>query len=169
MDEEYDFEAWEGEYVLIEEKRFEELIELRKKELKRDQNNIVAQIDLAEAYVLAKKYGDALDFLTPLYKKAEEREDFNHSIIKALKGLGKSIDKFDWIVQPKVMKLDEVFFKLILSILKKEKKNNRTVYDLYERLVIRNDYMEFNFLELEEWLRKHPKIRIIGDDQIEMI
>ena len=96
----YDFEEWEGDYQLIQEEDWVGLVKLRKWKAEKNPGDLHCQWRVGEALVFNQEFKQALDFLTPIYKKEPEYGDVIHSILDALYGLGKTENDFDWIEKP---------------------------------------------------------------------
>lgn len=162
MENRYDPEGWEREYWIYEEKRWDDLIELRKEEAE-DNDGLDAQIELGNAYVLAEKYEEALYILEPLHQEYPEDSDIQHVILDVLKQTGKTEEDFNWKSKPEVLKLNEKSFQRCLAILKKKRKNKRTMFELEMALIVADTYLEFDMKELEAWLRNDPRLKFIED------
>jgi len=170
MDNRYDPEGWEREYLIYEEKRWDDLVELRKEQSEEDKNDLNAQVELGDAYVLAKRYEEALTLLTPLHQMYPQDSDVKRVILDILKLTGKTEDEFNWKRKPEVLKLDENLFQRCLTILKKKRKNKRTMFELEIALTVNNTYLGFEIKELETWLRNDPRLKFIEEkDKIDPI
>ena len=74
--------------------------------------------------------------------------------MEALQGLGKSEHDFDWIVKPKIIKIDAEALRLCAKFLK-PKKSFCSITDIYCDLIIQGDYSNFNEAQLGAFLLKN--------------
>ena len=151
IDNTYDPESWEGDYELYEKEDWVGLLKLREIEAKTHPSDLYAQQRYAEALNLNKKYKDALDFITPLYKCNYEVGFGIQEIVDALYGLNKTELDFNWIKKPVILKLDSETVQFCADLLEKRKRAVR-ITDLYGDLILKADYCKFNEPELAEFL-----------------
>ena len=143
-----DFEEWEGDYQLIQEEDWAGLVKLRKQKAEKYLHDLNSQWRYGEALVLNQEFKQALEFLTPIYKREPDYTDVIHSILDALFGLGKTEKDFDWIEKPVVLKLNEETKKLCYEFLK-NKRIPIPFLSLYEHLVIQSYYLKFKEKDFE--------------------
>ena len=156
-DDEYedfdDFEEWEGDADLINEKNWKGLLKLREQRAKSNPDDLYDQQRYDEALVLNKKYHEAIDYLTPYYQFYHEVGFGISEIMGALIGLGKTEKDFKWINEPTVLRLDQSTIDLCRKILN-GKKNYTKLLDLYFLLMNKADYFTFKEQEFSDFLRK---------------
>jgi hypothetical protein len=150
--ENYDFEEWEGDYQLIEEKNWVGLVKLRKQRAEKRHYDLHSQWSYGEALILNQKFKQALEFLTPIYKREPNYLDVIYSILDALYGLGKTENDFDWVKKPEVLKLNDETINLCKIFLKKKRKPI-SFLSLCEHLFIQFDYLKFQEKDLYEYLK----------------
>ena len=112
MESEFDkidewFEGWEGDYELIQEENYEELLKLRKAKAINNPDDIYAQYYYGKALIYNNLYDEAIDYLKPIYYENPEYEDLQYVIIDALYFLGRNEKDFKWIEIPKIKKIDK--------------------------------------------------------------
>ena len=157
FDETYGFEDWEGDMILFENEDWINLLKLRKKRAKSEPSDLYAQQRFAEALNLNKRFTDTLDFITPIYKANYESGFGIHEIIDALYGLDKSENDFEWIIKPKVIKLDSDALKLCIDFLKPKRKPS-SILDIYCDLIMNGDYFAFDEKQLGAFLLMNLEI-----------
>jgi len=163
FDDTYGLEDWEGDKILFEKEDWKGLLKLRQKRAEQHPSDLYAQQRLGEALVLNKKYSEALEFLTPLYQKDYESGFGIPEIIDALIGLGKTENDFNWLIKPKVLKLDSDTSKLCAELLRPKRKYV-SISDLYCDLMISADYLTFKEKDLSDYLVKYPDTFDIKSD-----
>jgi len=89
MESEFDkidewFEGWEGDYELIQEENYEELLKLRKAKAINNPDDIYAQYYYGKALIYNNLYDEAIDYLKPIYYENPEYEDLQYVILDAL-------------------------------------------------------------------------------------
>jgi len=161
MESLYDPEGWEREYWIYEEERWDDLVELRKEELEADKDDENLQTNLGDAYVLAGKYEKALVLMGPQHYVNPENKSISRVILDALKGLGKNEDDFNWQSKPEILRLDESLFEKCVEILKKKRKNNRTMLGITSALSLEDKYLDFDSDKLEAWLKRDIRLRFV--------
>ena len=95
--------------------------------------------------------------------------DFTDLILEALSALNLSINKFDWKIKPVVTNLNEEVFQECLSILKKKRKKNRTLLELYTALLLDKSYLNFSEEDLENWLRLDERLEFKSEGIVPLI
>jgi hypothetical protein len=161
----YGLEDWEDDKILFENEDWINLLELREERAKNAPSDLYAQQRFAEALNLNKRFADTLDFITPIYHNNYETGFGIHEIIDALYGLGKSENDFNWIVKPKVIKLDSDALKLCVDFLKLKRKPS-SITDLYCDLIMHGDYSSFDEEQLGAFLLKNINTFEIKSDSV---
>jgi hypothetical protein len=150
----YGLEDWEDDNILFEKEDWPNLLKLREERAKKNPSDLYAQQRFAEALNLNKKFADTLEFITPVYQDNYEVGFGIPEIIEALHGLGKSESDFNWIIQPKIIKLDSDTLKLCVDFLKPKRKHS-SISDIYGNLIMQGDYYDFDEEQLVEFLLKN--------------
>ncbi len=163
FDDPYGLEDWEGDKILFEKEDWINLLKLREGRAKKDPSDLYAQQRFAEALNLNKRYTDTLEFITPVYQANYEVGFGIYEIMDALHGLGKSESDFDWIVKPKIIKLDSDALRLCVEYLKPKRKPS-SIIDIYCDLMMQGDYTDFNEEQLGEFLLKNKDTFDIKSD-----
>jgi len=161
-----DFEDWEDDANLIDKEDWKGLLKLRLERARNQPENLCAQDRYGEALVLNRKYLEAIEFLTPFYKKYYDEGFGINWIMDALIGLGKTENDYNWIIKPKVLRLDKFTIDLCIKILKGRRKHTEII-DLYILLMNEVDYLTFNEDELSKFLLKDvDNFTFMGDISI---
>lgn len=147
----YDPESWEGYYELYENEDWVGLLKLCEIDAKKHPSDLYAQQRYADALNLNKKYKEALDFITPLYKDNHDVGFGISEIVDALYGLGKTKEDYDWINRPVILTLDSDTVYFCIDLLKNRRRAVR-ITDLYQDLIMKADYCKFNEPELANFL-----------------
>jgi hypothetical protein len=158
-----DYEPWEYEFSLIEKEDWKGLLKLREQEIKKHPDDFNVLESYGEALVLNKRYQEAIDFLTPLYKIHYD-EDFGITqIMDALIGLGKTEKDFEWTKIPNILRLDKKTLDLCIKSLKGKRKP-LSIAELYLKLMEVSDYITFKEDDLSLLLLENSKFfTFIGD------
>jgi len=151
FDDTYDPESWEGYYELYENEDWVGLLKWCEIDAKKHPSDLYAQQRYANALNLNKKYKEALDFITPLYKDNYDIGFGISDIVDALYGLGKTKEDFDWINHPVILTLDPDTVNFCIDLIKNRKRAVRII-DLYQELIMKTDYCKFNESELAKFL-----------------
>lgn len=159
-----DFEDWEADANLINEEDWEGLLKLRKEKARSHPEDLFAQQRYGEALVLNKKFGEAIDFLTPLYKIYYEDGFAIHEIMDALIGLGKTEKDFNWITEPKIYRLNDRTLDLCIKALIGKRKHI-DIFSVYEKFLLDADYVAFSEDELAKFLLKYPEFFSFDGDR----
>ena len=132
---------WFDEYVegccqLTDRQDYAGLMRLCRQRLERFPDDHGAALDVADAYVQAGQFEEAIAFVRPYYEADPEDFDFQHCILAALAGMGKAWEEFPWKSPLPVVKmsrgvLDECYRFLL------PKRKPRSVWELYERFITR--------------------------------
>ena len=160
----YDIEEWEGDYQLIQEEDWAGLIKLRKQRAEKHPHDLHYQWSYGEALVFNQKFKQALEFLTPIYKREPDYPDVIHSILDALYGLGKTELDFDWIEKPEVLKLNDETKSLCKAFLKNKRKFV-SFLSVFEHLIFQSDYLIFKVQDLYEYLKTDLHFEFSGDEK----
>jgi|WetSurMetagenome_2_1015567.scaffolds.fasta_scaffold121772_2 hypothetical protein len=147
----YGLEDWEGDKILFEKEDWPNLLKFREERAKKNPSDLYAQQRFAEALNLNKRFADTLELITPLYIDNYGVGFGIHEIIEALHGLGKSESDFNWIVKPKIIKLDSDTLRLCVEFLKPKRKPC-SISDIYCDLIMQGDYYDFNEEQLADFL-----------------
>ncbi len=153
FDNTYDLENWEGYYELYENEDWIGLLRLCEVDAKKHPSDLYAQQRYADALNLNKKYKEALDFITPLYKDNHEVGFGISEIADALYGLGKTKEDYEWITPPVILTLDTNTIDFCVDLLK-NKRRSILITDLYQDLIMKTDYCKFNEPDLVKYLIK---------------
>lgn len=157
----YEFESWETDHDLIEKKDYEGLIKYRKKCLDRHPNDSYSKWSFGEAYVMAKKYQIALDYFISIYQESYEDPNVQASILDALFALGKCEQEFEWIIEPKVMRIEEG-----IECCKKKLKGKRksvAILELHFDLLMEG-YLLFSLKELLSALIRDDNFDLVENE-----
>ena len=163
IDFEDDFEDWEGDAYFYEKEDWVGLLKLRKERYELDPDDHYSQYRLGQALIFNKKYDEAIEFLTPVYKEDPEFDDVIHLILDALYEQGKNENDFKWISIPTILRLDDKTKDLCFQLLKNKRKRI-SVTDLYIQLLIPGAYLKFDESEFAEYLRKDIGFDFEGDE-----
>ncbi|MBU0991285.1 MAG: hypothetical protein KJ737_02225 [Proteobacteria bacterium] len=163
-DDFFEFEDWEKDYELLENKDYRALVHIRKERVKNFPDNEFAQYYLAEAYILNKEYIKALHYLWDVHKDQPERIDIQYLIIDALYAIGKSENDFHWVKKPRVIKLTHDFINSCYDFLKNKRKP-RSVDELYAHFIY-DGYIHFSREELLKNLIQDGRFNIENPDDL---
>ena len=151
FDDTYDLESWEGYYDLYENKNWVGLLKLCERDAKNDPSDLYAQQRYADALNRNRKYKEALEFITPLYRNYYDVGFGISEIVDALYGLGKTKDDYDWINRPVILTIDTDTVNFCIELIK-NRKRAVSISDIYQELIMKTDYCKFNERELAEFL-----------------
>jgi len=152
-----DFEDWEADANLIIDKDWKGLLQLREERARNNPDDLSAQQRYGEALIINKKYSEAIDFLTPLYKIYYDEGFGIQEIMDALIGLGKTEKDFNWEIEPKIYRLNKQTLDLCIKTLKGKRKHI-SIFKVYEPFLFTADYIAFSEDDLAEFLLKYPNI-----------
>jgi len=164
MDNNYDFEEWEGDYQLIQEENWAGLVKLRKQKAEKHLHDLYSQWSYGESLVFNQEFERALEFLTPIYLKEPDSIDVIHSILDALYGLGKTETDFVWIEKPVVLKLNDETKNLCKNFLKNKRKPIPFI-SLYEYLIFQSYYLIFKEKDLYVYLKTDGLFKFSGNEK----
>jgi len=161
------FDEWcDLHYELIEHKKYPELVEHCRKRFERDPQDEHGVEALAEALVLNKQYQESIDMLTPRYMKDPEHPLYEHAILDALFGMGKSTEDFSWKLKPKVSEISQDTLNVCFDYLKPKRKP-RSVSDMYIMFIIGGGYVRFTEDELFQALIDDKRFYVSCDNVYE--
>ena len=124
------FDLWcEQHSHLLEKKDYPQLVQCCRHRRDRDPEDAHAVEALAEAYLLNHQQQDAIDMLTPYYKRDPEHPLYAHAILDALLAMGKRVEDFPWRTPPQVLSLNADILDACHAFLK-PKRTPRTLFDL---------------------------------------
>ncbi|MBA2583998.1 MAG: hypothetical protein H0V01_11510 [Bacteroidetes bacterium] len=156
-------EDWEGDAYFYEKEDWAGLLNFRKEKATKEPSDLYAQLRYAEALNLNKKFCEAIEFLTPLYKENHGSGFAVHEILDALYGLNKNEDDFIWQKKPRILKLDNNILELCVKLLTGKRKHV-SLMQLFCDLLVEADYLKFDENELSKFLVKNEKLfDFIGD------
>lgn len=162
-DEDYGFEISEEEQLLIENKDWPALVEMRREIAKQSPEDLYSWQRYAEALNLNGMHQEAIEAIEPFYRENHDLSFGVAEIIDALFGMGKTEDDFDWVEKPEVVKLNDETVSYCVKTLRRLSKPVN-LYQLYENQLSRGEYLSFQIREFAEYLQeKEPSITIAGD------
>jgi tetratricopeptide (TPR) repeat protein len=157
-----DFEDWEIEYEIIENQDCNGLILYRQSVLRRHPDSLEAKSELGSAYILAGEYQKALDYLSPLHCDNPEITEIQWNICRALFGLGKNENDFDWVEKPVILRINETLLDQCYEYLRPKRKS-RSVMDICIALVIGKGYQGFKEDELLSAFKADKRFMVKGE------
>jgi len=163
-DNDYDkfeeFESWEADSELLNNKQYDKLVDLRERSVKAHPDDIHLIIDLCEAYCLSGEYQKSLDMLQRVYNNGFDNiEEIQYKILDSLKALGKDRGDFRWKQQPAILSLDDITREMCFDLVKNKRKGLSPT-DLYIDLYNKG-YMDFGMIELIEFLKLDPRFDVV--------
>ena len=173
MDSEFDkvdewFEGWEGDFELIQEEKYEELLKLRKSKAIKNPNDLYAQYYYGAALIYNKMYNEAIDYLKPIYYENPDFEDVQYVILDALYLSGRNEMDFNWIDIPEIKKIDNELLNECYKCLREYGKTNIGLLraSLAGKYFI---YLGFTDAELIESLKNDTRFNISEGDEISLM
>jgi tetratricopeptide (TPR) repeat protein len=173
MESEFDkvdewFEGWEGDFELIQEEKYDELLKLRKSKAIKNPNDLYAQYFYGEALVYNKLYNEAIDYLKPIYYENPEYEDIQYVILDALYFSGRNETDFKWIEIPKIKKIDK---ELLNECYKCLRKDGETGIELLRASLAGKYfiYLGFTDAELIESLKNDKRFNVSEGNEISLM
>ncbi len=173
MESEFDkidewFEGWEGDFELIQEEKFEELLKLRKSKAIQNPNDLYAQYYYGEALVYNKMYDEAINYLKPFYYENPDYEDIQYVILDALYLSGRNEKDFNWIEIPEIKKIDN---ELLNECYKCLRKYGKTVIEVLRGSLAGKYfiYLGFTDAELIESLKNDKRFYISEGNDISLM
>ncbi len=140
-DDQVDECEWFDDYCedcseLMDRKDYVGLIARCRQRLEQWPNDSYAVSALADAYVLAGQFEQAIEFAGPYYEADPEDFDLQACILSALAGLGKTWDNFPWKSPPPMLRMSDSVLDECYRWLRPKRKP-RSVFELYEPFITR--------------------------------
>lgn len=157
-------EDWEDDYNLISKGDYEELKKLREIAARNSPKDIYALWRLGEAYILCKEYEKAIEYFKPLSRENPDNLDIAYSILDSLFALGKNENDFQWVSEPKVIRLNEEVSDSCYDYLKGKRKP-RGLSDVYCHLNVEG-YLTFDEEELLKYLNEDNRFELQKDGNV---
>jgi tetratricopeptide (TPR) repeat protein len=157
------FEDWEADANLLFKEDWEGLLKLRKDRYELNPSDPDAQYHLGEAFILSKKYEEAIKFFTPIYNEDPENGNVIHQILDVLFLQGKTEKDFKWIMMPEILRLDNKLKEQCFKILKNKRKPFRLA-EVCLQLMLNDAYLAFDENELAEFLKMDNNFDIEGEE-----
>ena len=103
------FDGYEDEeyFYLLEEKDYLGLIQYCKKRATENPGDLYAKANLGNAYILNGDYEKALSYLTKCHHQYPDIDEYQHLLLDALFGMGKTEDNYNWSKKPVVLRLNK--------------------------------------------------------------
>ena len=130
----HDFEEWELHAELLEKKDYPTLVEYCKQRAEQRPDDLYAQHDLGQAYVLNGEYEKAIEFISDHHRKHPWNEDYQYIILDALFALGRDENDFNWIETPIVLRMSEDILDACYEFLR-SKRRPRSITELHTEFV----------------------------------
>jgi len=153
-----EFEGWEVDYYLLNNKQYDKLITLREQNLEKTPDDIHLILELSEAYCLNREYLKALKILEKIYREGVDDFTVGCMILETIWVLGKDEKEFDWYEAPRIFNLDEQVSNYCFEFLKGKRKAV-PIYSLYLSFY-GVGYTKFDEAQLYELLTKDPRFLI---------
>lgn len=128
-----DFEDWESDAEFFYKQDWDGLEKYRYSKVLKNPNDVYNQWMLGDAYVLAKKYDEAINILAKLHKQDPEDPNIQISLLDALFASGKDESDMDWVIKPSVLRLNSYTLDCCYDFMKGKRKL-KTVYELHLNL-----------------------------------
>ena len=158
-----DFESWEAEYYYLNTKDYEGLVKFREENLKLTPDDHYSIWSLGEAYNLNGEHLKALEFFTARYKDIYEDPNVEYSILNALFALGKNENDYQWIENPRVIRMKEAIEIGYNKI--KRKIKYISANEFYTNVMIEG-YLPFTEQEMYESLLEDERFDIVKADEV---
>ena len=122
--------------TLLDQRDYAGLIRRCRQRFERYPDDPYAVDDLADAYVQAGQFEQAIAFVRPYYEAEPDSFDFQHCILAALAGMGKAWDEFPWKSPPPLVEMSAGVLDECYRFLR-PKRNPRSVFELYALFITR--------------------------------
>ncbi len=159
---EQDFEAWEGHYELEEQGDYTGLVELCKREVAQNPEDLYAVERLGYAYIKAERFLEAIGAVEPYHRRHPDIDTFHHVILDALFAMDLTEEDFKWSRQPVILRLGPEVADWFFQYLRPKRKP-RSAFYLHAQLVM-SGYLTFDAEELMNFLRRDNRFTVGGDD-----
>jgi hypothetical protein len=171
-DDVIDDSEWFDDYCeqcseLIERQDYAGLIRACQQRLERYPHDPYAVTDVADAYVRAGQFEQALAFLGPYYEADPESYDLQACLLAALAGLGKAWNEFPWRSPPPIVRMSDGVLDECYRFLQPKRKP-RSVYGLYQ-LFIRRGHPLFSEDELLKGLLADGRFVVADQDTYPLV
>ncbi len=154
----YDFEEWEIHAELLEKEDYPALVEYCEKRAEQWPDDLYAQYELGDAYVLNGEYEKAIEFTSKHHRKHPDNEDYQYVILDALFALGKNEDDFNWIEKPVVIRMSEEIPDACWDFLR-QKSKPRSIIELYSEFGMKG-YLHFTEKDLLNVLQADERFMV---------
>jgi len=142
----HDFESGVEHQKFLDNEDYPGLVKFCKQRAEKYPDDLYAQYELGDAYVLNGEYTKAIDFITDHHKKYPWNPDYHYVILDALFALGKMEDDFDWIKKPVVLRMSTDIVDTCYEFLKR-KRLPRSIIAIYD-IFITEGYLLFSGQDL---------------------
>jgi tetratricopeptide (TPR) repeat protein len=136
-----DFEFSEPYQEFLDKRDYPGLVQYCKQQAEQRSNDLYAQYNLGDAYVLNGEYEKAIQFMSEHHRRHPWNQDYQHVILKALFALGKTEDDFNWTEKPVVLRLSDNILDICYEMLKRKRKP-RSLIELHTQLLLEG-YLAF--------------------------
>jgi tetratricopeptide (TPR) repeat protein len=154
----HDFEDWESCQEFLDNEDYSGLVRYCEKRAEKHSGDIYAQYDLGNAYVLNGEYGKAIEYMTEHYKKHPWNTDYQYVILDSLFALGKTENDFQWIKNPKILRMSSAIVDACYEFLKYKRKP-RSIIALHSQFIIEG-YLLFSEKDLLNALLNDQRFEI---------
>jgi hypothetical protein len=157
-----DIEAWEAHVELEERGDFRGLVELCKREVASNPEDLHAVERLGNAFIKAGRYLEAIGAVEPIHRREPDIDALQHIILDALFAMDLTEDDFEWSRRPAVLRLGPELADRCHQYLRPKRKP-RSVGELYSMFMI-ECYTAFSEEDLLKFLREDPRFSVDSDD-----
>jgi len=130
-----DFEFGEPYQEFLDEEDYPGLVRYCKQQAEQRPNDLYAQYNLGDAYVLNGEYEKAIQSMSEHHRRHPWNQDYQHVILRALFALGKTEDDFDWTEKPVVLRMSDSIVDTCYEMLKRKRKP-RSPIELHTQLIL---------------------------------
>lgn len=155
-----EYEDWEVEEEFISQSDWAGLVKYRCQQVENHPEDFDCKKDLGAAYVLNREYGKAMFYLYDLHKKQPDQIDVQHMLLDALFAMGKDETAVNWIVQPKILRLNNAILDSCYNFVRPKRKQ-QPVDDIYLAL-LEEGYVTFGTNELINALYSDKRFSVKG-------